>query len=218
MTVQFLLFDLDGTLIDSYEALTTALNRTGESLLEQPLTVADVKGLVGEGVERLLQKAFGDGAGVELVARFEEEYEKVCRTQSRILDEVEETLATLQERGFEMAVCTNKPTPFSQAILDHMGLAHHFRAVVGPDLTGARKPDPAHVLYTLSRIGGNPDQAYFIGDMPIDVVAARAANIRVAAIATGSATAEELAAAGPDILLQRFSHLVDVVSAEVVQR
>lgn len=218
MTVQYLLFDLDGTLIDSYQALTTALNRTGESLLEKPLTEDDVKGLVGEGVERLLHKAFGDGADHSLVAKFEEEYEKVCRTESRILDEVEETLARLEEKGFIMAVCTNKPTSFSQAILDHLGIARHFRAVVGPDLAGARKPDAAHVLYTLAEIGGDAERAYFVGDMPIDVVAARAANIRVAAIATGSATAEELASAGPDILLPRFSDLVDVVSAEVAPR
>lgn len=213
MNVRYLLFDLDGTLIDSYQGLTTALNQTGAELLEKPLTELEVKGLVGEGVERLLLKAFGRGVDAKLVEKFEEEYAKVCCVESKMLDEVEETLAELESRGFMMGVCTNKPTSFSNSILQHLGISRHFRAVVGPDLAGSRKPDAKHVLATLDLIGGHREAAYFIGDMPIDIAAARAASIPVAAIATGSATAEELLAVKPDTLLQRFSDLVPHLDA-----
>lgn len=214
MNVRYLLFDLDGTLIDSYQALTTALNQTGRQLLDHPLTEEEVKGLVGEGVERLLLKAFGRGVDAALIEKFEEEYARVCCAESRILDEVEETLAELEAAGFVMGVCTNKPTSFSRSILEHLGIARHFRAVVGPELAGSRKPDPGHVLFTLDLLGGTPRESWFIGDMPIDVLAARAAEIPVAAIATGSASREELLAARPDILLQRFSDLVSHLQSQ----
>lgn len=207
MSIRYVIFDLDGTLIDSYQALTTALNRTGAELLKKPLTLTDVRDLVGEGVERLLEKAFGT-ASAHLIARFEEEYEKVCRAESRMLDHVEQTLEALERQQIAMAVCTNKPTSFSRAILEHLGISRHFGAVVGPDLAGARKPDPQHVLHTLAEIGGRREATLFVGDMPIDIAAARAAEIRVAAIATGSASAAQLRAADPDIMLQRFSDLL----------
>lgn len=214
MTYRYLVFDLDGTLIDSYRALTIAINRTGSDLLERELTEDEVKGIVGEGVERLLQKAFSIAdTGAELIRRFEDEYERVCCEESRLLDDVAATIEALSESELVMGVCTNKPTRFSEQILDHLGLARHFAAVVGPDLAGCRKPDPRHLLHTLERIGGDRESALFIGDMPIDIAAARAAGVRVAAIATGSASERELKAHDPDIYLQRFSDIRSVVEA-----
>ena len=207
-----ILFDLDGTLVDSYQALTSALNRTGETLLERDLTEEEVKTLVGEGVERLLTKAFpGAHISRDLMARFEVEYDKVCCEQSRLLDDVETTIFALRDAGIRMGVCTNKPTVFSQQIIDHFGLSDCFGAVVGPDLAGARKPDPAHLFATLARIGGSREEALFVGDMPIDIEAARAAEIPVAVIATGSSTAEELSSREPDFLLQRFSDVLSII-------
>jgi phosphoglycolate phosphatase len=110
-----------------------------------------------------------------------------------------------------MAVCTNKPTFFSKKILDFLNLSPHFRAIVGPDLAGARKPDARHVLRTLEEVGCSADGALFVGDMPIDVAAARNSGIDVAVVATGSSSYEQLVDAGPDYVLQRFADLVDIV-------
>jgi phosphoglycolate phosphatase len=207
-----ILLDLDGTLVDSYRALTSALNRTGAHLLERALSEEEVKSLVGEGVERLLAKAFpGARNDADLMARFESEYDLVCCEQSRLLDDVEPTIFSLRDAGIRMGVCTNKPTFFSQQIIDHFGLTDCFAAVVGPDVAGARKPDPAHLFATLERIGGAREDALFVGDMPIDIEAARAAEIPIAVIATGSSTAEELAERRPDYLLQRFSDVLALV-------
>lgn len=112
-----------------------------------------------------------------------------------------------------MSVCTNKPTNFSEKILDHLGLAGYFRAVVGPDLAGARKPSADHVLFTLATTGAPAERALFVGDMPIDVVAARSSGIAVAVLATGSSTREELQASSPDFLLERFGELETLVRA-----
>ena len=125
-----------------------------------------------------------------------------------MLDDVEATLGALSRLGVAMAVCTNKPTSFSRKILESLGLARYFRAIVGPDLAGARKPDGRHVL----RTGCESTDALFVGDMPVDIHAARNSGIDVAVVASGSSTRDDLDAAGPDHLLEGFADLVALVA------
>ena len=209
------LFDLDGTLVDSYAALEEAVNFARREHGLEELSAARIRDFVGEGLERLLQRAF-DMTAVPASVRtaFENRYDEICCGESRVLAGVESTLDELSRAGVAMAVCTNKPTAFSKKILDFLGLSKHFRAIVGPDLAGARKPDRRHVLHTLEAMLCNVDGALFVGDMPIDVHAARNSGIDVAVIASGSCTAEELRDARPDHYLDRFSDLVKVVRRE----
>ena len=206
------IFDLDGTLVDSYEALTDAVNHCLSTYSRGPLTPDQIRAFVGEGVEKLLERCF---APEEVPARagalFEERYDEVCCSGSRMLDEVGATVRLLSSGGLRMGVCTNKPTSFSRKILEHLEVAHHFDAIVGPDLAGARKPNAAHVLFTLTALNAAPGDALFVGDMPIDVQAARNAGLDVAAIATGSSDVGSLRDASPDFFLQRFSDLLGVV-------
>ena len=209
------LFDLDGTLVDSYTALSEAVNHTLREHGLQELSAGRIRELVGDGVETLLQRAF-DRAEVprSVVEAFESRYGEVCCAESKVLAEVGATLDELAELGVEMAVCTNKPTFFSTKILDHLGLSRHFRAIVGPDLAGARKPDAQHLTFTLRSVHCGPGEALFVGDMPIDVSAARNSGIDVAVIPTGSSTREQLTASDPDHLLEHFSDLLKIVRAE----
>lgn len=205
-------FDLDGTLIDSYGALARAINHArGASGLPE-LPEIHIRAAVGEGIERLLEQTFAPTV-VPAGAReaFEAHYDQICCEESRVLENVRETLGELQANGIAMAVCTNKPTAFSAKILEYLSLARRFRAIVGPDLAGARKPDGRHVRFTLDRLGAAARSPLFVGDMPIDVAAARDAGLPVAVLATGSSTRETLAAAGPDYLLDNFHDLVDLV-------
>ena len=209
---QAVLFDLDGTLVDSYAALTDAVNHARRADGLHDLSPARIRSIVGDGLEKLLQRAF-ERADVprQLVETFETRYDEVCCEQSRILDDVETTLERLSSLGVEMAVCTNKPTVFSKKILDFLALSRHFHAIVGPDLAGTRKPDGKHLLFTLEAVGRAPEETLFVGDMPIDVRAARNSGIDVAVVATGSSTREQLAAAEPDHFLERFSDLIRIV-------
>jgi phosphoglycolate phosphatase len=206
------LFDLDGTLVDSYTALTEAVNHARRSEGLDELNAERIRGLVGDGVEKLLQRAF-ERTEIErhTVDAFESRYDEVCCEGSRVLADVETTLEQLASRGIEMAVCTNKPTFFSKKILDFLGLSRYFRAIVGPDLAGARKPEARHLLVTLESTRCAPNETLFVGDMPIDVRAARNSGVDVAVVATGSSTREQLVAAGPDHFLERFSDLVKLV-------
>lgn len=206
------LFDLDGTLVDSYAALTEAVNhaRRGEGL--EDLSEARVRTFVGDGVEKLLQRAFErPDIPRTLVDAFETRYDEVCCAESRVLADVETTLEHLSRLGVAMAVCTNKPTPFSKKILDFLDLSRHFRAIVGPDAAGARKPDARHLLVTLEAVHCAREETLFVGDMPIDIRAARNSGIDVAVIPTGSSSREQLAAAEPDHFLERFADLIKIV-------
>lgn len=206
------LFDLDGTLVDSYAALTEAVNhaRRREDLDE--LSPARIRTLVGDGLEKLLQRAFErTDIAPSTVDAFESRYDEVCCQESKVLADVESTLDRLASLGVEMAVCTNKPTVFSRKILDFLGLSRHFRAIVGPDAAGARKPEARHLLVTLQSVRCAPEETLFVGDMPIDVRAARNSGIDVAVVATGASTREQLTAAEPDHFLERFSDLIKIV-------
>ncbi|HUP61450.1 MAG TPA: HAD hydrolase-like protein [Thermoanaerobaculia bacterium] len=209
------LFDLDGTLVDSYSALTEAVNHARRTHGLHELSAAQIRDFVGDGVERLLQRAFERTDLPRSVQdAFESRYDEVCCGESKVLADVEATLESLSRLGVEMAVCTNKPTIFSKKILDFLGLSRHFRAIVGPDAAGARKPEAAHLLFTLASVESAPGEALFVGDMPIDVRAARNSGLDVAVVATGSSSAEELEAAEPDHFLERFADLVRIVRRE----
>ena len=207
------LFDLDGTLVDSYAALAEAVNFARREHGLQELSATHIRDFVGDGLDTLLRRAF-DANDVPRSVRdaFESRYDEICCQESTILADVETTLATLHGFGVAMAVCTNKPTSFSKKILTFLDLAPYFRAIVGPDLAGARKPDARHVLHALQVTQCPPSDALFVGDMPIDVQAARNSGMDVAVVATGSSTSEALHASRPDHFLERFSDLVRVVS------
>lgn len=206
------LFDLDGTLVDSYAALADAVNyaRREHGLTDLPAPL--IRSFVGDGLEKLLQRSFGrDDVPDSVQPAFERRYDEICCSQSTVLADVESTLAELSRLGVAMAVCTNKPTPFSAKILEALDLSRFFKAVVGPDLAGARKPDARHVLHTLQATGSDRSGALMVGDMPIDVIAARNSGIDVAVIPTGSSSPAALRNAGADHYLEQFPDLLRVV-------
>jgi len=206
------LFDLDGTLVDSYAALAEAVNFARREHGLHELSAARIRDFVGDGLDTLLRRAFNaDDVPRSVKEAFESRYDEICCEESTILADVETTLNTLHGLGVAMAVCTNKPTSFSKKILTFLQLAPYFRAIVGPDLAGARKPDAQHVLHTLEATSCAASEALFVGDMPIDVHAARNSGIDVAVVPTGSSSAEALQAAKPDHYLEKFSDLVKVV-------
>ena len=215
MTLRYhaVLFDLDGTLVDSYAALAEAVNFARREHGLADIDVSRIRELVGDGLEALLQRAFElPQVPATVIAAFERRYDEICCQGSRVLADVEATLEQLSRLGVVMAVCTNKPTSFSRKIVEFLGLSSFFRAIVGPDLAGARKPDARHVLCTLETTDAEPNDALFVGDMPVDIHAARNSGVDVAVVATGSSSSEQLRAERPDHYLDRFSDLVKIVA------
>jgi phosphoglycolate phosphatase len=216
--VRGLIFDLDGTLVDSYDAIGESLDHAMSSLGLARLDRARVRKLVGRGLESLLERAMAEvgapgrdagliEAGVRL---FRDRYDAVCEGMTRLLPGVDETLRDLDERGMAMAVATNKPSYFAKRILDSLSVGGHLRAVYGPDLVPRPKPHPDMLGAVLSSLGIRREEAIYIGDMEVDVETARAAGVRVILVPTGSCSLEEIRAAGADLVLPDFRSLRDL--------
>ncbi|HVF61737.1 MAG TPA: HAD-IA family hydrolase [Thermoanaerobaculia bacterium] len=191
-----LVFDLDGTLIDSRRDLATAVNRMREELGLAPLALAEIVGMVGEGARRLVEKALRGEVPLErfeeVFTRYLEHYRAVLLDTTRPYDGIPETLARLAAR-YPLAVLTNKPEDLSRAVLDGLGLLAHFAEVLGGDSLPSRKPDPAGLLRLAGRFGAAPAAILLVGDSAIDAATARAAGARFALVTWGFPRPADLA-------------------------
>lgn len=180
-----LVFDLDGTLLDTAPDLAHAVN---EVLLEMgctPLPDAAILPMIGNGVVMLLRRAL-NAAALEiqeeefagLVSHFLDIYFRSLIITTTPYPGVIDTLHILRDRGWKMGICTNKPQRHSLALLDRLKLAPFFSAVVGGDAAPVRKPDPAHVLATLAALDSPPHGSVMIGDSDNDTRAGSGAGCR----------------------------------------
>lgn len=187
-------FDLDGTLIDTAPDLAAALNRLLVEEGRQGLDVEAVKRLIGDGAQRMVERAFfgtkapPDGKAEDLTRRFLAFYEGHEADHSRPFPRLAECLAGLVDDGHILGVCTNKPQDPSVALLDHFNLGHFFSAIVGGDrLDGVRKPDPRHLHAVLDALGVNAEEAVFVGDNENDAKVAHAVGLPLVLVGFGYA-------------------------------
>jgi phosphoglycolate phosphatase len=205
----FIVFDLDGTLIDGYAGIADALGFAMEQLGLAPLPIEKVRGMVGEGLEKLLEKTVGSERAPRGVELFRERYAVVADEKTHLMTDVPDVLDRLARSGHRMAVASNKPANFSRRILEGKGVAARFLAIVGPGAGAPPKPHPAMILELLKRAGAAPDETVVVGDMEIDAETARAAGCRSVLVAGGSRSAAELAAVEAAAHLSRLSDLPD---------
>lgn len=206
--IRGIIFDFDGTLIDSYGAIAESLNHARAAFSLEPVAAEEVKKMVGHGLEQLIEKSIGDNRVAEGVRLFREKYDTICREQTTLLPQVKETIEELDRRGYQMGIATNKPSFFARPILNALEMDHLFEEVVGPNDVEHPKPDPEMLEMVMMRIGLGPEEVVYIGDMPLDVEAARNAGLPIYAVATGSAGRQELLDARPNRLLNRFGDLL----------
>ncbi len=203
----FLVFDLDGTLIDGYDAIGDALAYAMEKFGLPPLPSEQVRVMVGHGIEKLLENAVGKERAAEGVRLFRERYPHVAVEKSRLLPDVREVLAVLAGRGHAMAVASNKPARFSRLILEALGAARFFAAIAGPDEATPTKPDPTMLRRLMSAAGESPETTLAVGDMEVDSEFARSAGCRVVLIPSGSRAREHLSGVDADALLDSLAEL-----------
>jgi phosphoglycolate phosphatase len=220
--LEAIIFDLDGTLVDSARDLQDAINAVLVEEGLQPIELDEVKSMIGDGAAKLVERAIlatgGDTAHLsEHVRRFLEVYEATASRHTRAYPGVRGTLESLRRRGLPLAVVTNKPYAATLDILDALGLRSFFGAIIGGDTLPERKPHPAPVLFALERLGVKPQAALMIGDNYHDVQAARAAGVRVFAVTYGYSHRPH-AELGADGLLNTMSDLLPAIFGEPKSR
>lgn len=208
----FVVFDLDGTLIDGYAAIGDALGFAMRRLGVPELSPERVRAMVGRGLETLLEDAVGAERADEGVRLFRERYPEVAVEKSHLLPGVGSVLEILAGRGHPMAVASNKPARFSRMILEAKGIGGRFRAVGGPDAETPPKPDPAMLRMLMSGAGRAAQDTLVVGDMEVDYEFARAAGCRVALIPGGSRSRKDLAALEADAHLDRIADLPEWIA------
>jgi len=174
------LFDLDGTLVDSAPDLHAATDRMMARLGLAGFTLREVTAMVGDGARALVERALaarGHGFDQAALDGFLADYTDHAAVATRPYAGIPETLDALADEGWRLAVCTNKPEEAARKVLAALGLLDRLATVGGGDSFTVRKPDPGHLLATLSRAGGDPAGAVLVGDHSNDVVAAKAAGI-----------------------------------------
>lgn len=202
-----ILFDFDGTLADSYQAITASVNHVRAAYRLSPLEEPEVRRHVGRGLAYLLEHTV---PGVDLESastRYRAHHPSVMRIQTRLLPGAAEAVRAARSRGLQVAVCSNKPSAFTRELLDYLGLMPLTSLVVGPEDVARPKPAPDMLLTALVRLGVAPQEALYVGDMVVDIETARAAGVPVWVVPTGSEPRDRLAAAQPDRLLQDLREL-----------
>lgn len=214
MPVRAILFDFDGTLADSFEAITASTNHVRRAYGLPPLPEAEVRGYVGYGLDHLMAALVPVAPVADAVAKYRAHHKGAMLTGTKLMPGVAETVRELARRGYRMAVCSNKRVEFTRELVSALGLAPCFASVLGPDdVSGRAKPDPAMLREALSRLGVTEAEALYVGDMAVDVETARAAGVPVWLVPGGAVGVEAAVAAGPDRVLNGFSQLLELLPA-----
>ncbi|HSY40913.1 MAG TPA: HAD-IA family hydrolase [Polyangia bacterium] len=216
MTPAVVLFDLDGTLVDTAPDIARALGAAMEGTGARPLALETVKRMVGDGARELIRRALAaspsDAAGEEAVfGRFLASYrENVC-VASQLYPGVVEGLAALRADGAALAVVTNKPGDLARTLLAALGIGTSFDAIIGDGDGFPRKPDPAAALSVLAKVGASPDRAVVVGDGLPDVRLAHALGATAVAATWGYVPVAALADERPTFLAGSFQEALSII-------
>ena len=212
-----IVFDLDGTLIDTAPDLIATLNLTLAREGMAPVPYEEARKMIGGGARGMIEKALvAEGrADVKtdldrMFGEFVEHYAAHIADHSRPFPLLETTLDRLAADGYRLAVCTNKLEWLSVRLLDMLNLTRHFAAICGQDTFGMQKPDPEVLRRTIVKAGGAPDRAIMVGDSGTDVRTARAASLPVIAVTFGYSEVP-IETLQPDRLISSYGELAAAI-------
>ena len=210
-TPRAVFFDFDGTLVDSYEAITASVNyvRAHHGML--PLSEPEVRRFVGRGPAYLLTHTVPGGELSEDVKRYRAHHPSVLHSGTRLLPGAAEAVTALKKAGLLLGVCSNKPRDFTRELVRHLRLDPWLDVVLGPEDVARLKPAPDMLLAGMRQLGVSPAESLYVGDMVVDVETARGAGVRVWVVPTGSEERAALEAAKPDRILDGLTDLIELV-------
>ena len=211
MANQVIIFDLDGTLVDSSIDICHAINYALEGLNVPPITVTATISLIGEGITRLFEKIIEihhiQSDKGPLIENFLDYYSAHIVDNTTVYPGVMDTLESLN--GCTKVVISNKREDLSERVLELLGMRKYFDLVVGSDTTPEKKPSPVPIRYVLSKLGIKPEEAVIIGDSTFDIEAGKAAGIRTIAVTYGYRPISMLK--GADFVVDSMPEIISIV-------
>ncbi len=203
-------FDFDGTLADSYAAIAASVNHVRGHYGLRPLGVAAVKPFVGRGPEHLLARTVPGGDPARDGRLYRAHHPQVMRQLTRLMSGADRLTTQLHALDVKLVVCSNKPVAFTRDLLDSLGIADRFAAVLGPEDVPRPKPAPDMLLAALKKLSVEPVETLYVGGSTIDVNTGRSAGVETWVVATGSDDLPTREAARPDRLFRGLDELAAV--------
>ncbi len=215
---KLLIFDLDGTLIDSSGDLALAVNHTLNTLNLPTYDLDTIHHWVGNGAEILVKRALSGSTTIdttleesywrEALKIFLDFYAKNLAVATVTYPNVPSTLKMLKVRGYRLAIVTNKPYPFVEPILEALGLDNVFELILGGDSLEKKKPDPMPLLYVCTKLGITPNKSVMIGDSKNDILASKSANMDSIGVTYGYNYGESIERYKPTVVYNQFEDIL----------
>ncbi len=210
-TIDTIIFDFDGVLVDTAKDIATAANFTLKQLglPEQPLE--NVRAAIGSGAEAMLRRLLGGLSETYLsqaLPIFSQKYSEVYRDETELYPGVRKGLERLKSEGIRMSIATNKRGPLTLGILEKVGMLNYFPVVIGPEAIHNRKPHPEALLKILDHYAADSSRALMVGDTAADIQAGQAAGAYTCGVTYGYGSLQEIQKASPDFVVENFDDLV----------
>ncbi len=209
--IKLVIFDLDGTLVDAYEAITRSFNYTMKKHGYPPQNPLVIRRAVGWG-DRNLLKPFVKKCDLDNALSVYRRHHRLSLLRySRLIKGARRILDYLKRKNYQLAVASNRPTPFSRLILRHLKLDRYFAHILCADKLRTGKPHPEILQRIMHRLNIRPQETVYVGDMPIDAKAARRAAIKAVIVTGGSGIKNEIRAEKPYLVIRNILALEDVL-------
>lgn len=205
--IKLVIFDLDGTLVDAYEAIIRSVNFTLQKTGYPKASAMRIRKAVGWGDKRLLAAFIKEGQIVQALAIYRKHHRKSLKQYSKLLPYSKNALEYLSGKKIKIAIASNRPTEFTHIILKYLKLKKYFDYVLCADKLPKGKPHPEILIRILKKLKVKPGEAIFVGDMAVDVETAHNARLKAIAVTTGSSSRLEIKKARPWGMLKSLASL-----------
>ena len=210
-------FDLDGTLIDSTEAIVASFNHTFDALGTDRPPRQRIIDTIGYTLENQFRQISGSDPG-EAIRIYRAHYAETARESTFLLPGAERSLDRLEAAGMRLGFATSKQRKYAEMLLAHMGVLGRFECRIGPEDITHPKPHPEALLACLERLGLDSSEMVFVGDTSFDVGAAKAARVRCLCVTTGYETRQQLEELAPEAVFDSLDEVTDYLLAETAAR
>ncbi len=211
--MKLVIFDLDGTLVDAYKAITSSFNFTMRSLRYPVQPAAVIRRAVGWGDKNLLAPFVGGKDLDKALTIYRRHHAQALIDCAKLFPGVRALLRYLKSRGYVLAVATNRPTRFSLILIKHLGIYPYFDFILCADKLKKGKPHPAIIRELMKKAAAGREETVYVGDMVIDAQAGRRAGVKTVIVTTGSSHKNEIKSQRPYRIIPRITKLRSLVSA-----